>query len=158
MQKNVYTLAEATAKMEHYCAYQERCHKEVEQKLQSMGMIPDAANLVIAHLIEHKFLNETRFAKAFAQGKFRIKNWGKNRIVNELKQRHISAYNINEALKQIQQDEYTEVLYRLAQKKANSLTEKNLWKKRKKLTDYLLYRGWEAHLVYGVVNELVKVS
>jgi len=88
-----YTLTEATKKMESYCAYQERCHKEVRQKLYDMRMIPEATELIITGLIEENYLNEERFATSFARGKFRIKKWGKNRITQELKQRNISKFN-----------------------------------------------------------------
>jgi regulatory protein len=85
-----YTLEEAKRALEHYCIYQDRCHKEVEEKLSKMRLIPEIIEEVIPHLISENFLNETRFAQSFARGKFRIKQWGKNRIVAELKQRCIT--------------------------------------------------------------------
>ena len=72
-----YTVEEARSRLEHYCAYQERCHKEVQQKLRDMKMIPEAVDLIVLHLLQHNFLNETRFAQAFARGKFNHKKWGK---------------------------------------------------------------------------------
>lgn len=152
---NTYTVDDARRVLENYCVYQERCHKEVVNKLKSMHMIPQAIDIIVAQLITNNFLNETRFAKTFVRGKFRIKKWGKFRLTQELKQRDISAYNISEALKQISEMEYETTLHDLAVKKAESLTESNIWKKRKKLSDYLLYRGWETHLVYSKVNELL---
>ena len=89
-----YTVDEAKARMERYCAYRERCHKEVLQKLKQLRMIPEACDQIIHHLITNNYLNETRFAQAFARGKFRTKKWGKRRIVRELKFRDISKYNI----------------------------------------------------------------
>tara|TARA_R110002124_G_scaffold120895_6_gene279080 strand:+ start:136268 stop:136702 length:435 start_codon:yes stop_codon:yes gene_type:complete len=143
--------------MEHYCAYQERCHKEVETKLKQMRMIPEARDQIIYHLLQHNFLNETRFSQAFARGKFRTKKWGKNRIVNELKLRNISTYNIKLALKEILEAEYLETFDKLSEKRLSQLvSEENIQKKRKKLADYLLYRGWESHLVYDKVNQLIK--
>ena len=118
-------------------------------------MIPEAIDQVIGHLLEHKFLNEERFAKSFARGKFTIKKWGRNRIVNELKYRQISRFNIKIALKEIDDGIYLDTLNALAQKRLNQLTENNLQKKRKELADYLLYRGWESHLVYAILNELI---
>lgn len=85
--KKTYTVEEAKSKLETYCSYQERCHAEVEKKLKSMGMIPQAADLIIAHLIENNYLNEERFARAFARGKHRMKFWGRVRITHELKDR-----------------------------------------------------------------------
>jgi len=150
------TLREAKRKLENYCAYQDRCHKEVIDKLKGMRMIPEAIDQIVTQLIEDNFLNEERFAKSFARGKFNIKKWGKNRIVNELKQRQISRYNITTALKEIDEETYIETLDTLAKKRLEQITETNLQKKRKKLADYLLYRGWESHLVYEKLRELIK--
>ncbi len=151
-----YTLEEAKRKLEAYCAYQERCHKDVAQKLRDMRMIPEAIDVVIGHLLEHNFLNEERFAKAFARGKFRHKSWGKVRITRELKQRGISAYNLKSALAEISPEEYEEVFYALSRKRNQQLSsEKDKYRKRKKLADYLTYRGWEGDLVYEIVKELV---
>lgn len=141
--------------MERYCVYQERCHQEVEKKLREMQLIPEAAEKILLHLLENDFINETRFAKAFARGKFSIKKWGRNRITNELKKRKISAYNINLALSVIDDNDYTKTLDALAEKRLNQITEKDKYKKRKKLADYLLYRGWESDLVYDKAITLV---
>ena len=101
-------------------------------------------------------MNEERFAQNFARGKFNHKKWGKNRIVRELKQRNISKFNINIALKEIDDQDYVTTLDVLAKKRISQLNESNLAKKRKKLSDYLLYRGWENQLVYEKVMELTR--
>ena len=150
-----YTLAEAKRKIEHFCTYQERCHKEVINKLKDMNMIPLAIDAIIIHLLQHNFLNEERFAKSFARGKFNIKHWGRKRITRELKLRDISTYNITTALQEFSEDDYLEKLHQIALKKVTTLKEPNLYKKRKKLADYLLYRGWESHLVYDKTKELI---
>lgn len=151
-----YSLEEATKKIEVYCSYQDRCHKEVIAKLKEMGMIPMAIDHILSQLIEDKFLNEERFAKSFARGKFTIKKWGKNRIVNELNYRDISKYNIKTALQEIDPQQYLNTLDALAKKRLEQLSEHNLQKRRKKLADYLLYRGWESHLVYEKIQELIR--
>ncbi|WP_405384549.1 regulatory protein RecX [Maribacter sp. LLG6340-A2] len=150
-----YTVQEATKKIESYCAYQDRCHKEVVSKLKDMGMIPLAIDTIIAQLIDDRFLNEERFAKSFARGKFNIKKWGKNRITRELKLRNISKYNITTALKEIEPEAYLTTLDILAKKRLDQITETNTQKRRKKLADYLLYRGWESHFVYEKLQELI---
>ena len=150
-----YTLSEATSKLEQYCAYQERCHKDVHRKLGEMRMIPEAKNHIITHLIKEDYLNEERFARAFARGKHRIKKWGRRRIIFELKQRNISKFNIKSALSEINEDRYMEVFNTLSKKRLSEIKEKNLQKKRRKLADYLIYRGWETHLVYDKVKELL---
>ncbi|MEJ1221236.1 regulatory protein RecX [Sediminicola sp. 1XM1-17] len=151
-----YTLDEATRKLEGYCAYQERCHKEVVQKLRDMRMIPDAIDQIVVHLIDHNFLNEERFAMSYARGKFHIKKWGRNRITQELKLREISKYNIKKALTQLDTPAYLDTLDALAKKRLGAIRETNIQKRRKKLADYLLYRGWESHLVYDKITELIK--
>lgn len=151
-----YTLNEATKKLEGYCAYQERCHKEVTTKLREMRMIPEAIDQIVTHLIQENYLNEERFSRAYARGKFNIKKWGRNRIVNELKFRGISKYNIKSALQEIDDDDYFTTLDKLAKKRVLQIKETNLQKRRKKLADYLLYRGWESHLVYEKAKELIS--
>lgn len=155
MNSKVYTVDEARSKMERYCAYQERCHQEVENKLREMRLIEEAVQKIMLHLLENDFINETRFAKAYARGKFSIKKWGKNRIVNELKMRKISVYNINAALQEITDEDYIKCFDELAEKRLNQIKETNKYKKRKKLADYLLYRGWESELVYEKTTQLI---
>ncbi len=148
-----YTVDEAQKKLEGYCAYQERCHKEVRNKLREIRMIPEAVDKIIVHLIEHNYLNEERFAKAYVRGKFRIKKWGKNRLLRELKFRQISKYSIDSAMKEIDLDDYYQTLDELVIKRISQVKEKNIYKKKKKVADYLLYRGWESHLIYEKLNE-----
>jgi len=150
-----YTVDEATKLMENFCAYQERCHKEVAQKLYDLHMIPEAREKITLHLLQHNFLNEERFSKAFARGKFSIKNWGRIRIVNELKFRNISPYNIKTALKEIDEDDYLNTIQKVAEKKWALLKEPNAFKKRSKLLTYLSSKGYESELIYDVVNGLI---
>ena len=146
----------ARQKMEFYCSYQERCHQEVQEKLYSYDLSEKERNQIIVHLIEHNFLNEERFARSFARGKHRIKHWGKIRIVNELKQRQISAPNIKCALTEISEEEYQDTFDKLAEKHWETIRETNALKKKKKFCDYLLRKGWESNLVYGKMKELEK--
>lgn len=156
MPKDSYTVEEATRSIERYCAYQERCHKDVEDKLKSMGIIQLAIDEIIPHLIHHKFLNETRYAEAFARGKFRIKSWGRVRIVRELKMKGLNERTIKIGLKEISDVDYEIALDTLSRKRLQQITmESDKYKKRKKLADYLLYRGWESHLVYAKAVELI---
>lgn len=150
-----YTVDEATKLMENFCAYQERCHKEVAQKLYDLHMIPEAREKITLHLLQHNFLNEERFSKAFARGKFSIKNWGRIKIVNELKFRNISSYNIKTALKEIDEDAYLKTLQKIAEKKAAVIKEPNAFKKRSKLLTYLSSKGYESELIYEVINGLI---
>ncbi|MDQ6471270.1 regulatory protein RecX [Flavobacterium sp. LHD-80] len=153
---SICTPKEALQKLEHFCAYQERCHDEVVSKLYSLKMTTDEIDLIVVQLIEGNFLNETRFACSFARGKHRMKSWGKIRITNELKLRNISSTNINLALKEISNEEYEITFNELSEKCWNSLQEKNLLKKRKKFCDYLMRRGYESNFVYEKAKELER--
>lgn len=151
-QKNVFTVDEIKKKLEYYCVYQDRCHQEVEKKLQEYQLIPEAREKILLHLFQENFLNEERFSKSFARGKFRIKKYGKQRIVKELKYRGISAYNIKTALKEIDDDEYVITANLLIEKKKDSLNESNVIIKRKKITDYMLRKGYEYNLIQEIIN------
>lgn len=154
--EKTYTVDEATKLMENFCAYQERCHKEIEQKLHDLQMIPEAKEKIILHLLQHNFLNEERFSKAFARGKFSIKKWGRIKIVNELKFRNISPYNIKTALKEIDDINYLKTLKKIAEKKWVLIKEPNAFKKRSKLVNYLSSKGYESEIIYEVMNGLIK--
>jgi len=154
--KSTYTVEEAKRKLEKYCVYQDRCHQEIMQKLREMGMIREASEMIQLHLMEHDFVNEERFARSFARGKFKIKKWGKKRIVNELKQREVSKYNIEAALSEIDAEEYENTLQEIARKRFESVQETNTFKKRKKVADFLLRKGFESYKVYELLLSLER--
>ena len=141
-------------KLENFCAYQERCHIEVQEKLRNFEISEQEKNQIIVHLIEHNYLNEERFASLFTISKFHQKKWGKIRIKNELKARRISDFLISKSLKEIPSEEYQDTFHTLAEKHWDTLVEKNAIKKRKKYCDYLLRKGWESELVYEKVKDL----
>ncbi len=156
--KNTLTLKELKLKLEHFCAYQERCHLDVVQKLRGMAIDSNSIDEIVVYLIQNKFLNEERFACSFARGKHRIKNWGNIRIINELKARNISQTIISMALKEITTEEYYTTFEILSLRVWENNTEKNQLKKRKKFCDYLLRKGFESQLVYEKVKELEKTK
>jgi regulatory protein len=147
MPSDSFQLAEIQKKLEHYCAYQERCHQEVIQKLKNLGAYGTLMDTVIANLIEQNFLNETRFAEHFVRGKFGVKKWGKKRIIRELKQRNISDWNIKSAMKEISDKAYQESGQALAEKFWVSNSNKPLATKKKKVWNAMQYRGWETELI-----------
>ena len=151
--KTSFTLQEAQKKLEYYCAYQERCHWEVEQKLEYLQMISEAQEVIISKLIKENYLNESRFAQSFARGKFNIKKWGKQRIVRELKARKISEYNIKLALKEISAEAYQSAFYSLFEKRKKAVSGYSIPIQKKKILTYMIYRGWESHLIYTALNE-----
>ena len=144
---------QALTKIKYYCAYQERSHKEVMGKLYHLGLYKNEAELLLSQLIEEGYLNEERFAIQFAGGKFRIKQWGKKKIEQALKEKQVSSYCIKKALTQIDAADYRKTLQHLCAKKWEQLKgEKNIFIKKRKLQDYLLQKGYEYELVKEEVN------
>ena len=154
--RNVLTLKELKTRMERFCAYQERCHMEVKTKLRQIGAFRDDSDAVISHLIQNDYLNETRFTVLYVRSKFSIKKWGKKRIINELKHRKITIYNINKALEQITEEDYILTFNKLAEKRWDQLirNKDSLTQRKKKLVSYLQYRGWENDLIFDALNKL----
>jgi len=156
------TPTEARKKLENYCAYQERCHTEVREKLYGFGLYTREVDEIVAYLVTHNYLNEERFAEAYASGKFSIKHWGKNKIKAGLKLKRVSEYSIRKALASIDPDEYLKILRKVAEKKNNSLkltgaTTKNQkeYLRKSKLTSYLLSRGFEGDLIADTLAEIL---
>ncbi|MBE8714856.1 regulatory protein RecX [Sphingobacterium hungaricum] len=143
---------QARLKLESYCAYQERAQQEVRSKLYEYGLYPNEVEQIISELIENNFLNEERFAKAYVSGKFKIKKWGKLKIVQGLKFKQVSSPLIKLALKEIDLNEYYETLSAILTKKNNSLVESDPFKRKNKLAQYALSRGFESNLVWEILN------
>lgn len=152
MEKGI-SVVEATKKLEYYCSYQDRCYKEVIQKLKTLGMYETAINHILDHLATNNYLNEERFAKSFTRGKHVYKGWGKKRIEQELKYRDISSYNIKTAFKEIEND-YLNNFYNLANKKWDLISETSLEAKKRKWIDYLLRKGYESNLIFTALKDL----
>ncbi len=151
--KKHYIVEEIQQKMADFCVYQDRCHQDVEKKLRSFDLIPEAKDHILLFLIENNFLNEERFAMNFVRGKFNQKQWGKNRIQRELKLRKIQPRLIEKALKQIDLDAYYTTLQTIYLKKKQEIKEPNPYKKRQKMYRYLVYKGFESELISEVLNQ-----
>ena len=154
-QNKSYSVLEATQKLMNYCAYRDRSQKEVEDKLNEMRMIPEAKEKIIIQLMQEDFLNEERFARSFARGKFRIKKWGKVKIKSELRKKQISEPIIKLGLSEIIQIDYTASLFTLAEKKIEKTKDSNPYKKKQKVAEHLIRKGYETHLVFDCLNELI---
>ena len=135
--------------MRHYCAYQERCHKEVKDKLYGFGLSKPDVEESISVLIQENYLNEERYAIAFAGGHFRGKQWGRVKIGYELKMKGVSQYCINKALKSIDEEDYLKTISRLIENRRSSLQGDDLkiWQRDQKVAAYLVQRGFESVLV-----------
>ena len=138
---------QALAKAESFCVYQERSQKEVRYKLVEWGMRGDELEEILSELIVNNFLNEERFAKSYASGKFNIKKWGRVKIKQGLKLKGVPDKILQKALYSLDDDDYMQTLENLAVKKSNTLTESNPLKRKMKLTSYLQGRGFEIDLI-----------
>ena len=146
----------ALEKIKQYCAYQERCHSEVRNKLYGFGLNSEEIETIISTLIEENFLNEERFALAYAGGKFRIKRWGKAKIKQALNFKKISPYCIEKALKSLDDPTYEKNFEKLADVKWLSLkAEKNKYIKQTKLRRYLLGKGYESVLITDFLHKQI---
>jgi len=149
---------EARQKIYRYCAYQERCHQEVRNKLYEYGLRTGDVDDIIAHLITEGFLNEERFAIAFAGGKFRMKQWGRLKIIRELEARGLTANCIRAGLKTIDPQQYEETLEKLLEKKNAQLGEKAPAIRDNALAEYALQKGYESELVWKKIKEFRNVN
>ncbi|WP_419803308.1 regulatory protein RecX [Mucilaginibacter sp.] len=140
-------------KAEKYCVYQERSQQEVRQKLFDLGLYPRDVEQIISELIGNNFLNEERFANAYALGKFRIKGWGKIKIKQALKLKRVPDGMIKKALQQIDLDDYLTKLKEILQKKAALLKEKEPYKRRHQLKTYAFGKGYEGDLVAEILKD-----
>lgn len=151
--KKYTSKADALVKLQRYCAYQDRCHQEVRNKLIELGCYGQDLEDVMASLIEEKFLDEERFARSFARGKFRMKQWGRNRIRQELKMRNISDYCLRKAMEEISEADYLKTLREVLEKRASQIGESNDFERKGKLAQYAMSRGFESELVWDLLKE-----
>lgn len=148
------SIKEAKLKAASFCAYRERTQQELREKLYDLGLYSEEVEEVIAYMITNNFLNEERFAKAYAGGKFRINNWGKAKILHHLKLKGLSPYCIKEGLKEIDQEDYIEKLDSLILKRkgVNKKEDEYLWKR--KIANHLISKGFESEIVWERVNKI----
>ena len=153
MQKNkVYTVKEATERIQSYCAIQDRCQWDVERKMKEWNISDEIIENILTDLILDKFVDEQRFSESFCRGKFRIKKWGKVKIENELKIKKISNNCIDKGLLQIEKKEYMKVLKDLYLKKRDSLKDTNQFIRKGKIVKHLQQKGFESKLIWELIN------
>lgn len=145
-------------KIIRYCQYQERCQYEVTQKLYSFSLGKEDIDSLLYDVLALGLVDEERYAINFARGKFRLKSWGRQKIINELKLKKISDYCIKKALKLIEEEDYKQTIHALAQKKWKLLSkEKNIMLRKNKLYRYLIQKGYESDIISLSIQELVDI-
>ena len=140
-------------KIQSYCLYQDRCIKEVKNKLFSLKVNNNLVEKIINHLIDNDYLNEERFVKLFIQGKLRIKKWGKIKLKYELKIRGINNNIIDAHIKNISEDEYISYFDEFSSSKIKFL-KGSRDKKKRSFINYFTYRGWENQLIYQKLKDI----
>ena len=149
-------LNQALQKVRHYCAYQERCHSEVKEKLYGFGLRKNDVEAALSMLIEGNYLNEERFAVQFAGGRFRLKHWGKIKIRYELRQKQVGEYCIKKALAAISEDDYDCALSKLAAGEWESLKNEEPFVRRQKVQAYLARKGYETHKIQAALAQIAE--
>ena len=147
-----YSKEIALNKLKHYCAYQDRSHREVRTKLLKLEVYGDDLEEIMNELIKEKYLDELRYACSFARGKFRMKKWGRNKIKQHLKQHEISDYCLRKAMKEIDEEEYLSVLEELIEKKKLDYADTNTFKQNQKVIKYCISRGFEMQLILEIIG------
>lgn len=154
MQKKTLTSEQAKQKALRYCAYQERCHQDVKNKLYELGLRSTHVDELLTFLITEGFLNEERFAKTFAGGKFRIKKWGRIKIVHALEGKGLTKNCIKIGLKEIDEADYLQTLEGLLKAKLAEIAEPNLFVAKDKASKYAIQKGFEPDLVWSTLKPL----
>tara|TARA_B100000902_G_C27304891_1_gene914869 strand:- start:1465 stop:1941 length:477 start_codon:yes stop_codon:yes gene_type:complete len=152
--KRIYDVSIAIERIKNYCALQDRCQWDVLEKMKEWGLQQATKDHILEILINEKYVEEKRFSAAFCRGKFKIKNWGKRKIVNELKRKKISTTYINSGLKEIDDNDYNQVLDKLFNQKKATIKDKNHFTRKKKIANFLIQRGFESNLVWDKVRKL----
>ncbi len=145
---------DALDKMAKYCAYQERCVKDVRDKLKTFDIPEEEKTKILDYLIDNRFVNDERFAKSFVRGKVNQSGWGLNKIRFHLIQKGIAKEIIDEALRQTDEEVYRQRLIDILKTKSKTLKAANDYEKKRKLAAYAMQKGFEGSLVWEVLKDI----
>ena len=155
-QKKSYTFLEIKQKMANYCVYQDRCHKEVEQKIWDFLLIPEAKDEILLFLMKENYLNEERFTRSYIHGKFYMKSWGRNKIRNHLKFKGVPEKLINSCFDEIDDQDYHKTLSKLYHDYISKIKGLQLYQKNSKTIKYLLSKGFEYEQITQVIKDAAE--
>ena len=155
-EKKSYTFLEIKQKMVNYCVYQDRCHKEVEQKMWDFLLIPEAKDEILLYLMKENYLNEERFTRSYIRGKFYMKSWGRNKIRNHLKFKGVPEKLINASFDEIEDDDYEKTLEKLYLDYSGKIKGLQDYQKKSKTIKYLLSKGFEYESITSLIKKLAQ--
>ena len=156
MFKKSLTKEQVLQKLRFYCRYQQRCQSEIKEKLFELGVNKKDHDEIMSELIKENRVNDERFALAFACGRFKLKQWGRKKIQQGLKEKRVSDEIAQRALDQINKKEYEAILNKLARERYAALKHEQHFVRKKKTMDYLMQKGYEIDLVKDAVNNFSK--
>lgn len=156
MEHKSYTFLEIKQKLVNYCVYQDRCHKEVEQKMWDYLLVPEAKDEILLYLMKENYLNEERFARSYIRGKFYMKSWGRNKIRNHLKFKGVPEKLINSCFDEIEDDDYYKTLNKLYDNYYSKITGLQVYQKKSKTIKYLLSKGFEYEEITQVIKDATE--
>ena len=154
MKSKIYDLKDVKLRIRHYCAKEDRCQQQVIDKLSNYGVSISVLEEILQDLIHEKYVDEERYARSFCSGKFKIKKWGRQKIIFELKKKKVSEVCIQKGLEEIDEVAYLNTLQQLLEKKKDSTNDANQFLRKKKIVDYLVRKGYESDLVWEAVHKL----
>jgi regulatory protein len=145
----------ALSKVQFICSKQEKCCSDIRKKLQNWNISLDDQDEIIQSLIEDKFIDESRFTNFYVRDKYKFNKWGRIKISYHLKHKQIPEYIINEALNQINSEEYRENLHDILQSKLRSLKDDDVYQLKTKLYRFAQSRGFESQLSLNLIDDLI---
>jgi regulatory protein len=135
------------------CSRREYCVHDINEKIETWGVGSSDSEKIIGLLKEEKFIDDERFAKAFARDKFNYNKWGRLKISVHLKVKKIPSDIIRVALDSIDNELYLKVLKDLMRAHQRSVKAKNQYDLKAKMLRYGLSKGFESNLLYDILNE-----
>ncbi len=156
--KTYRSVDEIRKRMADFCVYRDRSEREVRRKLAEFQLRPEVEDEIVAFLIQHQFLDELRFARSYARGKFYHNRWGKRKIIQGLRRHRLTDYYIRKALEEIPDEDYAATIRRLIERKNQSLGSEPLHGKRRKITAYLQSKGYDYDEFKNILDEIFQTS
>lgn len=152
MTTHEYSPEQLKLKAEAYCAEAERCEYDVLLKLRQWRASDEVTARILAHLYQQDYLNPQRYCRAFVRDKYRLTHWGRQKIIQALRMKQLPTSAIENALNEIETDEYDQILARLLSQKRRSLKASTNYELNTKLIRFALGRGYQMSEILKHLN------